>query len=86
MTDQDGSLDEAEFVVFGGRLANGSVGYANHNGDFVALCRAGTWGYHKALETARSLAESMKRGVWVAPLLFGIPDVESLTWITPETA
>lgn len=76
--------DNTEFVVFGGRLTNGSVGYANHNGDFVALTRAETWGYDEAMQTARNLAAAIHRGVWVAPLLFGIPDVESLTWVTPE--
>ncbi|CAM2917558.1 hypothetical protein [Brevundimonas diminuta] len=86
MTIPDTSLDDAEFVIFGGRLDNGSVGYANHNGDFVALTRAETWGYQKALETARELAASIRRGVWVAPLLFGLPDVESLTWIPAGAA
>lgn len=84
MTTEECRADEAEFVIFAGRLANGSVGYANHNGDFVALTRAETWDYRKALETARNLATSIRRGVWVAPLLFGIPDVESLMWIEPE--
>lgn len=86
MTTQTDMLDEAEFVIFGGRLADGSVGYANHNGDFVALTRAETWGYRKALEAAQNIAASIRRGVWIAPLLFGIPDVESLTWIEPEAA
>ncbi|HCQ53244.1 MAG TPA: hypothetical protein DIV82_03790 [Brevundimonas diminuta] len=86
MAIQDDMRDEVEFVIFGGRLADGSVGYANHNGDFVALTRAETWGYQRALEAARNIAASIRRGVWVAPLLFGIPDVESLTWIDPEAA
>lgn len=76
---------DAEFVIFAGRLPDGSMGYANHNGDLVALPRARTWDYRQVMETARNLALSMGRGVWVAPLLVGIPDVESLAWIAPET-
>lgn len=77
---------DAEFVIFAGRLSDGSVGYANHNGDLVALPRARTWDYRQVMDMARNLALSTGRGVWVAPLLFGIPDVESLAWIDPEAA
>lgn len=86
MTVSDIPIDDAEFVIFGGRMDTGSVGYANHNGDFVSLTRAETWGRQTALDIARDLAASIRGGVWVAPLLFGLPDVESLTWITAEAA
>lgn len=84
MTTRD-NADDAEFVIFGGRLADGSVGYANHNGNLVSLTRAETWDYRRAIAQARDLSQSLKRGLWVAPLLFGIADVESLTWVPLES-
>ena len=40
--------------------------------------------HRQVLEAARNLARAMGLGVWVAPQLFGIPDVESLAWVAPE--
>lgn len=82
MTDQT----DAEFVIFGGRLKSGSVGYANDNGDFVPFDRAQLWNYEGAMTRARDLAVSIGRSVFVAPLLFGIPDVEVLEMVSPDRA
>lgn len=77
---------DAEFVIFGGRLKSGSVGYANDNGDFVPFDRAQLWSHERAMTRARDLATSISRTVFVAPLLFGIPDVEVLERVSPDPA
>ncbi|WP_292035676.1 MULTISPECIES: hypothetical protein [unclassified Brevundimonas] len=78
---------DAEFVIFGSRLNNGSVGYANDNGDFVPFDRARIWTvYEAAMTRARALAESIRQTVYVAPLLFGIPDLEVMETLSPDRA
>lgn len=76
-------IDEAEFVIFGGRLSDGSVGYANDNGDLVRLERARTWTYDEAIERAKLLADASNEPLNVAPLLFGIPDADNAEYISP---
>ena len=75
--------DEAEFVIVGGRLSHGALGYQNHNGDFVDLPGAATYGFDEALVKAADTALALTATVYVAPLLFGIPDMDNCVTIEP---
>ena len=74
--------EEAEFVIAAG-VQGKPLAYANHNGDLVDLKGAQTYGYGEAVQRAEAFAERLGRSVWVAPLLFGIPDRETAEYFGP---
>lgn len=75
--------DEAAFVVAAARRQGAALTYANHNGDFVDLTGAQTYGYDEAVQRAAEMAGRLGASVWVAPLLFGIPDMETAEYFAP---
>lgn len=78
------SDDEALFVIAATVRQGEPLSYANHNGDLVSLGGAQTFAHGAAIEKAREATVALGRAVWVAPLLFGIPDMDSAEWFSPE--
>ena len=75
--------DEAKFVISAAGRQGEAMVYANHNGNLVDLKGAQTYGYDEAVQRAGEMAARLGASVWVAPLLFGFPDVESAEYFAP---
>ena len=75
--------EEAEFVIAGSRGSAVPLGYDDGRGHLVDLSGAQRYDLEQALEAAQALANEKVQTVWVAPLLFGVPDMESAAQISP---
>ena len=75
--------DEAEFVIAAGTRQGKPLSYANHNGNLVGLAGAQAYGYDEAVQLASKMAARLVTPVWVAPLLFGVPDMETAVYFSP---
>ncbi len=75
--------DEAAFVISAAGRQGDAMAYANHNGALVELKGAQTYGYDEAVQRAGEMAARLRASVWVAPLLFGVPDMETAEYFAP---
>lgn len=79
--------DEAKFVIVAPRSQGEAVGYLASGGAIVDLPYAQTFSFEGALVRARQLAAELgTESVLVAPLLFGIPDMEQAIQPRPDPA